>query len=455
MPLIRPKSYQVLITPLVSKNVYGTTIDVTKDVDINDFVKENGISTIKREVDNGDFDIGVFVFDSINLTCLNLDGKFSGINDSRSMFKYSRDKAKITINFFNGESNTPDSSFRGIFDDRATKLNFGKNEIKFILLSNDSIINRTKVTAGVVVNGSLVSTAIKTLLQLPEIIAVLNYSDANINVLNDYVIDDGSKFDNKTVKKALDLLLSVSNSVLVIEKDTDNIIVRGRDFNSGLTKRLFGHGDNFGRENIIDIKQYNDGLQRAFNTVVVGSISKSNLGFIDQYGDNTKSYTFDFITNPTTQTQIALDILNYWKAPKIELEAEVKTSEVRGLTFFDLVSIDFPYRKKPANNQKLPIYGTAVYGTAVYPKIFGNLKIRPSVAFKVIGIKENTKKFLTKIKLRQVGTEVDDGFFGKIGTFYGTSLYGINAYQLDNDLADPNTKSVYGAAKYGTVIYGL
>jgi hypothetical protein len=455
MALIRPLSYQVLLTPLVGKDTYGTTIDVSKDIELDDYIKDKGVSIIKREVDNGDFDIGVFVFDSINITAINLDGKFSGINDSRSMFKYSRDKAKVTVNFFDGDSNTPDSSFRGLIDDRATKMNFGKNEIKFKVLSNDSIINRTKVPSGSIASGSLVSTAIKGLLQLSDITSVLNYSDANINVLNDYTIDDGSFFDNLSVKNALDKLLAVSNSVLIIEKDTDNMIVKSRAYNSGLIKRFYGHGDFFGRENIINIKNYNDGLQRAFNTITVNTISRSNSGFIDQYGDNGKTFDFGFITNDNTRAEIADNILSYWKAPKIELELEAKTSEVKNLTFFDLVSIDYPYRKVPFGSSKLPIYGVSKYGTAVYPYIDGNLKISPNMAFKVIGIKEDPKKFISTIKLRQIGTEVDDGFFGKIGTFYGTGIYGINNYQEDFELVDPNRKSKYGAALYGTVVYGL
>ena len=454
MTINRPKSYQVLLTPLIAKDTYGSQINVTEDIDIDDYIKDKGISIIKKEVDNGDFDFGVFVFNSINLTALNFDGKFSGINDSRSIFKYSRDKAKITINFFNGESNTPNSSFRGILDDRATKINFGKNEIKFKLLSNDSIINRVKVPAGSIPNGTLVSQAIKNLLQISDIIAVLNYNDSDINVLNDYIIDDGAFFDNKKMKGALDDLLAVANSVLVVEKDTDNMIVRSREFNSGTIKNLYGHGDFFGRENIIDIKNYNNGLQRAFNTINFGTISRSNAGFIDLYGDNAKTVDFDFITNPTTQAQIATDLLDYWKAPKIELELESKTSEVKDLEFFDLVSIDYPYRKKPYKDEKFPVYGVAKYGQAVYPYIFGNLKIRPNVAFKVIGMKENPKNFLTKIKLRQTGTEIDDGFFNKLGSFYGSAIYGVSAYQLDPDRIDPNIRSAYGAAKYGTVHYG-
>jgi hypothetical protein len=455
MALIRPKSYQVLITPLVAKNTYGTTIDVTQDVVLDDYVKDKGITTIKGEIDNGDFDIGVFVFDSISLTCINSTGIFSGPNESRSMFKYSRDKAKITINFFNGETNSADSSFRGLIDDRATKLNFKKNEIKFKVLSNDSIINRVKISGGLVNDGALASVAIKSILQQTDIISVLNYSDANVNVLNDYIVDDGSYFDDKVTKSALDDLLLLTNSVMIVEKDTDNMIVKSRAVNSGTTKRFYGPGDLLGRENIANIFNYNEGLQRAFNTFTVGNISKSNLGLIDANGDNPKNINFDFITTEATQSDIATDLLDYWKAPKIELEILAKTSEVKDLVFFDLVSIDYPYRVRPYGNNPLPLYGSAKYGTAVYPYIFGSLKIDPRMAFKVIGRKENPSNFLTTIKLRQIGTDVDDGFFGSLGTFYGTAIYGLDNYQLDSDLVDPNTRSVYGAALYGTVIYGL
>lgn len=454
MASVRPKSYQVLITPLISKDTYGTQVDITQDVEIDDYVKENGISSIKREIDNGDFDIGVFVFDSINVTCLNHSGMFAGVNDYRSMFKYSRDKAKITVNFFDGVNETAISSFRGLIDDRATKLNFAKNEIKFKVLSNDSIINRVKIPAGSITNGTSVSSAIKTILQLPEIIAVLNYNESDINVLNDYTIDDGTYFDNKIIKKGLDDLLAVSNSVLVVEKDSDDIVVRSREFNSGSVKNLYGHGDIFGRENILDIINYNDGLHRAFNTINIGSISKSSAGYIDAFGDNPKTFDFPFITNDNTRALIAENLLEYWKAPKTEFEVLLKTDEAKNLKFFDLVSVDYPYRLKPYRNEKFPVYGVAKYGEAVYPYLFGNLKIRPNIAFKITGIKEDPKKFLTFIKLRHVGTNIDDGYFAQLGTYYGTAVYGINTYQLDPDRVNPNTRSVYGAALFGTVIYG-
>ncbi len=454
MALIRPIGYQVLVTPLVKKNTYGATVDVTKDVEIEEYIKQKGITSIKREVDNGDFDIGVFVFDSINITCLNINGKFADATDSRSMFKYMRDKAKVAVNFFDGKSNSPSISFKGLIDDRATKMNFEKNEVKLKVLSQDSIINRTKVPSGVITNGTLVSRAINVILSLPEITGILNYEEYRISPLNDYVIDDGSYFDGKTIKDALDELLLISNSVLLVDKE-DNIHVRSRAHNSGVIHRFYGEGDVFGRQNIININNYNNGLQRAFNTVKVGDQSQSNLGFIDLYGDNVKALKFDFITDPDTQANIARDLLDYWKAPKIELEVIAKTSEVKELNFFDLVAIDYYYRVRPYQDNKLPMYGSARYGEAVYPYVSGNLKISPNMAFKVIGLTEDPATFVTTVKLREIGTKIDDGFFGKVGTYYGISVYGNDKYQEDTERVDPNIRSVYGAAKYGTVIYGL
>lgn len=451
--MIRPRSYQVLLTPLVAKDTYGTSIDVTGEFEIDDYVNAKGISSINREVDNGDYDFGVFVYDSIKLKCFNLDGKFAPPTDSRSIFMHSRDKAKIKINFFDGESESSTITFEGLIDERATRMNFKNDEISFTVLSQDSILNRVKVPAGSINNGALISFAIKTLLQLPEITAVLNYDESNINVQNDYEIDEAAVFDNLIVKEVLDKLLSASNSTLIVNK-TNDIIVRSRAFNSGAIFNFYGHGDIFGRENIIDITNYNDGLHRMFNTVTVGGVSVSNIGSIDSDGDNEKRINYDFITSPLKKLSIANDLLRDWSVKKKELVITARTVDVKALDFFDLVSINYPYKVTPTPGQELPIYGVQKYGESYYPRVQGNLKIRPNVAFKVIGIKEEPEKFTTKIKLRQTGNRIDDGYFSGIATLYGSAIYGINEYQDDPNRIDPNIRSHYGAAEYGVVHYG-
>lgn len=450
---IRPAGYQVLITPLVARNTYGTEVDSTMDIVIDDYVKRNGLNSIQREVDNGDFDFGVFVFNSVNLTCINENGRFSDQSDSRSMFKFSRDKAKVTIKYFDGENEDAISSFVGIVDERATKMDFQKNEVKMVVLSTDSIINRVKVAGGLVVTGSLVSTAIKSILNVPEITSVLDYDPSNINVKDDYIIDDGSYFSNKKTKDALDDLLSISNSVMIVE-GFSNIIVRSRDVNLDRgVFRFYGEGDIFGRQNILKIKNYNTGLHRAFNTVKVGSQVETNQGYVQEFGDNSKTIEFPFITDDEKQTQIAQSILDYWKTPKIEMEIIARTKDVSSLWFFDLVSVDYPLRLKTEDGAKLPVYGVTEYGDGVYPRQFGNIKISPKIAFKVIGKTEDPASFTTTIKLRQVGYNIDDGHFGEVGAFYGTARYGNNSYMQDENREDPNKVSVYGAGKYGTMTY--
>jgi hypothetical protein len=111
------------------------------------------------------------------------------------------------------------------------------------------------------------------------------------------------------------------------------------------------------------------------------------------------------------------------------LEIVAKTSEVRGLNFFDLVSIDYYYRVKPSQGKKLPMYGSAIYGDAIYPIVSGNLKISPKKAFKVIGISEDPNIFLTTVKLREIGSKIDDGYFDSVGSFYGSAIYGNNKYE--------------------------
>ena len=157
------RSYTILMTPLESKGVYGTVVDVTKDLDITDFVKSNGLNTIKREVDNGDYDFGVFTYGNINLKMINIDGKFNDEMDFRSIFNHSRDKAKVEIKF-NEPDSTTSISFKGIIDENATRQNFLKDEVKFKVLSLDSVIRRTKISGGVVATGTTFSQAIKNII---------------------------------------------------------------------------------------------------------------------------------------------------------------------------------------------------------------------------------------------------------------------------------------------------
>ena len=444
------RQYQVLITPLVEKDTYGTELDVTQNIDLSDYIKQGGIGTIKQDVDNGDYDIGVFTYGSITMRALNLDGRFNDEMDWRSIFPYTRDKAKVLINFLNVDGDVL-SSFKGLINEDGTRQDFLKNEVKFKVLSRDSVIRKTKVTGGRITNGSFFSTAIKNILNVPEITSVLNYDETKINVGLDLEIDDGTWFDNKTTKQALDALMVASSSVMVIENNT--MVVRTRQENSGSVFNFYGHGDLFGRENILNIKNFNTGVQRMFNSIVINGREVSDQTLIETYSLRQKTVDFGFLTDNTKKETVGRNILNEFKVPKIELEIETTTEIAKDLSFFDLVSIDYPYRVKPANDDPLPTYGVSRYGQAVYPFIQGNMKIRPALAFKVVGLEEKPKDYKTIVKLRNRGTTISDGLFSSFATLYGTAIYGEAVYQLDPDRINPDTVNVYGGGLYGTVLY--
>lgn len=444
------RQYQVLITPLIEKDTYGTEIDVTKDIDLSDYIKEGGIGTIKQDVDNGDYDIGVFTYGSITIKALNLDGRFNDEMDWRSIFPFSRDRAKVVVNFLDPDGNTL-ISFDGLINEEGTRQDFLKDEVKFKVLSQDSVIRKTKVSGGVIADGALFSGAIKSLINVPDITSVLTYDEAEISVGLDLAVDDGSWFDDKTTKEALDALMVASGSVMVIENNT--MIVRTRQENSGNVFNFYGHGDLFGRENILNIKKLNTGVHRMFNSIVVNGFEVSSPTLISTYGLRQKKIDLEFATNSDTINAIAENILDEFKAPKLEMEIETTTETAKGLSLFDLVSIDYPYRRKPADDNPLPTYGLSVYGTAVYPFIQGNMKINPSLAFKVIGFQEKPKGYTTVVKLRQRGISVSDGLLANVATLYGSAIYGESAYQLNADRISPDRINVYGGGLYGTVIY--
>lgn len=403
------KNYRVFFTPLIGDNVYGSTIDVTQDVDLTDWIKNVG--RIKKEIDNGDYDIGIFTFADITLTAINFSRKFNSPDDALSIFKFKRDRCKVEIKFFDEDANET-TSFKGLINDDATRQDLNLGTVRLKVLSLDSIFRQVEIPAGAIVSGDLFSTAIKKILNVPEITSTLTYSASNINVDLDLAIDDGEVFSNEEVKSSLDQLLLASNSILFVD-NTDTVFVKART-ESAPVFMLFGHGDKFGRENIIRVKNFNTGVQRAFSSVKIGDTEISTSeAWVAQYGFRQKSVSLDFITTKATESLVADNILTAFKVPKLEIEVDVKTIDIIGIDLLDTVSIDYGYRTVPdPRDDILPMLGSAQIDEFHLPITEGSFRILPNVKWKVIGIDENTKKFETTLKLRQTGSLQHDGFFG-------------------------------------------
>jgi hypothetical protein len=205
--------------------------------------------------------------------------------------------------------------------------------------------------------------------------------------------------------------LLASNSILFVD-NSDTVFVKAR-VETATQFNLYGHGDKYGRENILRVKNFNNGIHRAFSSVKVGETEvASSEGWIAEYGFRQKTLSFDFITTASKEQSIAQNILDDFQVPKPELEIEVKSVAVPGIDLFDLVSADYDYKTVPDPlDDDLPMIGSAQLGSAHLAHTEGAFRIMAKEKWKVIGIEEDTVKFITTLKLRQTGTKVSDGIF--------------------------------------------
>lgn len=384
-------SYKVEIETLNGSGGYDASVDVT------DYVLQGGVGNISEQIDSGDYDIGLYLYSDLTLKLANFDGKFSSDKYSSSIFHYTRDRARVTVTF---ESDADQIVFKGIINEEATREDLTKGTVNIRVLSQDSILRKNKVAGGLIGDNDTISEAIKKILNLPSITGILGYDANKINVGIDPVIDDVTSFSDRITKDVLDELLNASGSVFRVDSNND-MVVSARSVNAGVALELFSN-DLLGRDNIIAIKNYNEGLHRVFNTVSVNDENVSDDNFIDEYGARLKEFTFDFITDTTKATDIATYLLGQFKQPKREVEITVPVDVAKEVEILNPVTLDCRRQFIKWEENRLPLYGTAKYGADVYPYKGSGIKISDSINWKVTGIKKDTKKFEITLRLREV-----------------------------------------------------
>lgn len=397
-------TYKIFCTPKYDATHYGS------EIDISDWVDQMNVGQIVRSIDSTDYDIGVYTYSDIQLICSNEDGYLSDNKDSRSIFQYSRDLAKIRIEF-DQDSNAP-TRFIGLIVDEASRTDVENESVNLRVLGLDAVVRKSQIPQNTITNGMTAKNALLAILNTSDITAVLNVSTPNINPSNNISIDDGSKFDNKAKDEAINEILLATNSVMLIDS-SNNVIVQSRADNPVNILYLYGKGNAQGRENIIGVKNYNVGIQRVFNSIVINDATEvHDSTSIAIYGLRQKKVTLDWLTNSTNQSSVGNALLAQFKYPKIELEVTVPTEIAYGYNLLDRVSIDYPLFVHPTG-PFLPVCGITVCNdpASPLPTIRGAVIIDPSIAFKIIEMTEDVKNFTTTLKIRQIGVSLTDGTF--------------------------------------------
>lgn len=413
--------YQVFVTPVKALGgVYDT------EVDISQYVLADQIGSITRALDSTDYEVGIYAFSDVTLVCDASDGYLNDQTDSRSVFKFNRDLAKVRIVYNNG---TQFTEFRGFINEEASRVDAENDTVSFVVMSHDSVLRKTKVAAGTVTNGMSFKNAIIAVLNSAS--TLLHTNSLNINPTYNGTVDDGTKFDSKSASVALNSLLLAANSVMTLDS-SDNVYVKSRTESGNPILYLYGKGDIQGRCNVVTLSDYNTGLHRCFNsirvkggqpsTTVSGTtvstpvpvVEVSNATSVGIYGLRQHEWTFDFITSPTTLQAIGNALLAEFAWPKPECMVTVPTELLIGQSpatdLLDRVSITSPLRVQ-ASGPNLPIIGITKVGdtTAPLPYTEGAVAIDGSYIWKVLEVNENSQDFTASLKVRVKGTALNDG----------------------------------------------
>jgi len=375
------------------------------------------LGSITQQLDNNEYDIGIFKNSTMNITLRNDHGKYSNVGEINTIFKFKRVDSILKITwdfrdtpliagFFTGNEVVGGevTLFEGLLNDVSLSSKIDEQDIQFKVLGFESKFDATDVPFTSISNGDLLSVVIFKMLNQTEITTLVTVDQSNIVVGQDETIDDKSSLENKTVKEALKELLLGSNAVLFIRDNT--IFVSARTESAELKFTFFGQAADDGIENTIDIQKFRDGLNRVRNfwTWADTTLVSQDPTSIDDNGLHKKEIDIKIITN-TAKRQNFLDTnKDEFRNPKTELELMTDINyDTLELFLLDKVSIDYPTSFSSADSNVVPRWGAVIWNSFKYAIGQYALTIDSQDRFKILSRKIDTKKQMIIFGLRKVG----------------------------------------------------
>ena len=386
--------------------------EVTNDINMS------GLGSVGRSIDNSDFDIGIFNYSSFGVSVKNDHGKYSAPPSTQSIFKVKRkgsifkltwevqDFQTLCATAICGECKISPAVdlFEGIIDDDASTTDIFDQSFRFTVLGYESLFSQTQVNFSSISNGQTTSQVMYAILNQAKITDLLTVQSGNIVANVNATIDLVAAFENVTVKKALDDLLFLSNSVLYIKAGVVYVSARTEGATNDYT--FYGQASNNGVENINSISDIRLGLNKTFNLWKWDgtSLFASDSTSITENGVRSRSpIKFDQITNNTTRQNILNSLNLEYRNPKQEIEIESPfTYDLLVLGVLDKVNVDYPTVFVGAQGGEIPIYGASKYGVAKYPIGQWSLTLATTTFFKIMDIRLDVKSQTATLKLREI-----------------------------------------------------
>lgn len=406
--------WRIYLKPFLDDGTYSPDwIEVTEDAD------QNSLGTLDQQLDNTDYDFGIYRNSTVNLTLNNFRGHYSDVFFSNSIFRIKRSDSLVRFTYQDegdgpwcgdailGDAYLSDEVdiFVGLLSDESLSMDLNKLTVDFQVLGRESIFDRVIVPISDLVDGELLSSIVYKCLNQSGITDLLNVDALNINLGLDENSDLVGVLTDKTVKEALDEILKVTNSVLYI--DGDDIIIAPRVPTANVQKTFFGQASNLGPEDIVNIEEIVTGLSRTFNyfTWDGSPVVSKDPDSIRVYGSRSNKLSSDIITDQTKQSNLLESLLSEFSVPQQEFDLITPLSYANlALKLLSRVAADYPTVYLP-QRRILPICGVAICGdptTATLPIGLWAFTISPQDNLKIMGRRIDQKAGLITFHMRAI-----------------------------------------------------
>jgi hypothetical protein len=405
-------TFHVYIKPYADDqgSAYGSWTEVSDDV--------VSINTLSQQLDNTDYDIGVFRSSNCKVKFRNDHGLYGPIGTLETMFKYRRGTSKVKVTWEPGDTplicgfflaGAPTAIlseevdvFEGILDDTTSKSPIDEQTIEFLIQGYESVLADMAAPTSIA-NGDTLASAIYAILNQAPFNQYVTVSLANIVTGAVVTIDDVTKLANKTCLEALKLILFPSSSVLYVKNNI--AYVAPRTPGADLAYSFYGWASVNGLENIINIDNFTTGENRIYNYLTWNNTSllSQDATSVQLNGVQKKEVTLDIITDNTKRTTLLNAIRDEFKDKKREMHLTAKLEDstlVLGL--LDRVLVDYPAEYVVKDNEAVAIYGIGTYGVNYYAEPITRLQIETTARFKILARKVDFVNQTIQFQLREI-----------------------------------------------------
>ena len=385
-------------------------LEITDDVDMD------SIGSISKDLDNTEYDVGVYRASNFKMKLRNTAGRFSDIGSPNTIFSYKRSNTLVKVTWEHTDetaicgialadecwTSEEITVFTGLLNDEASEIELASQSISFTVLGRESIFQKCVVPYSSISAGQSLNTVLYTILNQSDITAVMTIDSGNISVGLNQTLDVVTNLENKTVQEALSELLLMGNAVMYL--DGDSLIISARTATASVIKTFYGQGSSQGSENIQDVKKLKSGIARTFNfwTWQDTALYSEDASSRALYLTRKKEIGSDSFTDTSKRTSILNSLRDEFGLPKQEMDLYTPLNyETMDLELLDRIAIDYPVVYAEQLNE-LPVCGSAVLGAAVLPNVIYDFSITTETNFKILGKSIDVKSGIVKLKIRQV-----------------------------------------------------